>query len=41
MKRAQAAGRGGIYTPSDFLDVAARAAIDHVKQRANLSRFRG
>jgi hypothetical protein len=33
MKRALAAGRGGVYTPSDFLDVAARAAVDQALSR--------
>lgn len=33
MKRVQAAGRGGVYTPSDFLDVAARAAVDQALSR--------
>ena len=33
MKRAQAAGRGGVYTPNDFLDVAARAAVDQALSR--------
>ena len=33
MKRARAAGRGGVYTPSDFLDVAARAAVDQALSR--------
>ena len=28
MNRARAAGRGGIYMPSDSLDVAARATVD-------------
>nr|WP_094538750.1 DUF6088 family protein [Brucella grignonensis] len=33
MKRARAAGRGGVFTPSDFLDVAARATIDQALSR--------
>lgn len=33
MKRARAAGPGGVYTPSDFLDVAARAAVDQALSR--------
>ncbi|MHB8391022.1 MAG: DUF6088 family protein [Acidobacteriaceae bacterium] len=33
MKRAQAAGRGRVYTPNDFLDVAARAAVDQALSR--------
>lgn len=33
MKRARAAGRGGVFTPSDFLDVAARAAVDQALSR--------
>jgi hypothetical protein len=33
MKRARAAGRGGVYTPNDFLDVAARAAVDQALSR--------
>ncbi|ABD88593.1 DUF6088 family protein [Rhodopseudomonas palustris] len=33
MKRARAAGRGGVYTPSDFLNVAARAAVDQALSR--------
>lgn len=33
MKRARSAGRGGVYTPSDFLDVAARAAVDQALSR--------
>jgi Family of unknown function (DUF6088) len=27
MKRARAGGRGGVFTPSDFLDMAGRAAV--------------
>jgi len=33
MKRARASGRGGVFTPSDFLDVAARAAVDQALSR--------
>ncbi|WP_323011067.1 DUF6088 family protein [Paracoccus sp. (in: a-proteobacteria)] len=33
MKRTRAAGRGGVYTPNDFLDVAARAAVDQALSR--------
>ncbi len=33
MKRARAAGRGGVFTPTDFLDVAARATIDQALSR--------
>jgi len=33
MKRAQAAGRGCVFTPSDFLDVAGRAAVDQALSR--------
>lgn len=33
MKRAQASGRGGVFTPTDFLDVAARAAVDQALSR--------
>jgi len=33
MKRARANGRGGVFTPSDFLDVAGRAAIDQALSR--------
>nr|WP_087575931.1 MULTISPECIES: DUF6088 family protein [unclassified Sphingomonas]AJW29630.1 hypothetical protein pJE1_208 [Sphingomonas sp. JE1] len=33
MKRARARGRGGVFTPSDFLDVAARSAIDQALSR--------
>src|ERR1700737_1871761 len=33
MKRAQAGGRGGVFTPRDFLDVAARAAVDQALSR--------
>lgn len=28
MRRARATGRGGVFTPTDFLDVGARAAVD-------------
>src|SRR3984893_12723653 len=33
MRRARATGRGGVFTPSDFLDVAARAAVDQALSR--------
>lgn len=33
MKRARARGRGGVFTPSDFLDVAGRSAIDQALSR--------
>lgn len=33
MKRARARGRGGVFTPSDFLDVAGRAAVDQALSR--------
>lgn len=33
MRRARAAGRGGVFTPTDFLDVGARAAIDQALSR--------
>jgi len=33
MKRARAMGRGGVFTPSDFLDLAARAAVDQALSR--------
>lgn len=33
MKRARAAGRGSVYTPSDFLTFAARAAVDQALSR--------
>lgn len=33
MRRARAHGRGGVFTPSDFLDVAARAAVDQALSR--------
>lgn len=33
MRRARGAGRGGVFTPSDFLDVAARAAVDQALSR--------
>lgn len=32
-RRARGIGRGGVFTPSDFLDVAARAAIDQALSR--------
>ena len=34
MRRARGAGRGGVFTPTDFLDVAARAAVDQALSRA-------
>lgn len=33
MKRARAGGRGGVFTPGDFLDVAARSAVDQALSR--------
>ncbi|MFS8979734.1 DUF6088 family protein [Cupriavidus necator] len=33
MRRANATGRGGVFTPSDFLDVGARAAVDQALSR--------
>lgn len=33
MRRARASGRGGVFTPSDFLDVATRAAVDQALSR--------
>ncbi len=33
MRRVRAGGRGGVFTPSDFLDVAARAAVDQALSR--------
>jgi hypothetical protein len=33
MKRARANGRGRVFTPSDFLDVAGRAAVDQALSR--------
>ncbi len=33
MKRARASGRGSIFTPSDFLHVAGRAAVDQALSR--------
>ncbi|MCM2450306.1 DUF6088 family protein [Agrobacterium vitis] len=33
MKRARAGGRGGVFTPSDFLDVAARSTVDQALSR--------
>lgn len=33
MNRARASGRGGVFTPSDFLDVAGRAAVDQALSR--------
>ncbi|MET0743147.1 MAG: DUF6088 family protein [Microvirga sp.] len=37
MKRARARGRGGVFTPSDFLDVAGRSAIDQALSRLTRS----
>lgn len=33
MRRVRSDGRGGVFTPSDFLDVATRAAIDQALSR--------
>jgi hypothetical protein len=33
MKRARAGGRGSVFTPRDFLDVAGRAAVDQALSR--------
>jgi len=33
MRRARAVGRGGVFTPTDFLDAAARAAVDQALSR--------
>ncbi len=33
MRRARAGGRGGVFTPSDFLDVGGRAAVDQSLSR--------
>ena len=33
MRRARSSGRGGVFTPQDFLDVAARAAVDQALSR--------
>jgi hypothetical protein len=33
MRRVRSGGRGGVFTPSDFLDVAARAAVDQTLSR--------
>ncbi|MFC0804465.1 DUF6088 family protein [Ensifer sp. P24N7] len=33
MRRARARGRGGVFTPSDFLDLAERAAVDQALSR--------
>jgi hypothetical protein len=33
MKRARAGGRGGVFTPSDFLSLAGRAAVDQALSR--------
>jgi hypothetical protein len=33
MQRVRASGRGGVYTPSDFLDVGVRASVDQALSR--------
>jgi hypothetical protein len=33
IKRAQASGRGSVFTPSDFVDIAGRAAVDQSLSR--------
>ncbi|PDT32258.1 hypothetical protein CO671_29815 [Rhizobium sp. M10] len=33
MKRARTGGRGGVFTPSDFLSIAGRAAVDQALSR--------
>ncbi len=33
MKRVRSSGRGGVFTPSDFLNVAGRAAVDQALSR--------
>ena len=33
MKRVRASGRGSVFTPSDFLDVATRGAVDQALSR--------
>lgn len=33
MRRVRAGGRGGVFTPSDFLDVAGRASVDQALSR--------
>lgn len=33
MQRARTGGRGGVFTPSDFLDLAARATVDQALSR--------
>ncbi|MCZ4093364.1 DUF6088 family protein [Sinorhizobium psoraleae] len=33
MRRARTGGRGGVFTPNDFLDIAARAAVDQALSR--------
>lgn len=38
MRRARQRGRGGVFTPTDFLDVAARAAVDQALSRLVKSR---
>ncbi|ODV43430.1 hypothetical protein AWV79_17420 [Cupriavidus sp. UYMMa02A] len=37
MSRARTAGRGGVFTPTDFLDVGGRAAIDQALSRLTRS----
>jgi len=37
LKRVRARGRGGVFTPSDFLDVAGRSAIDQALSRLTKS----
>lgn len=37
MRRARAGGRGGVFTPNDFLDIAARAAVDQALSRLTKS----
>ncbi len=33
MKRVRASGRGSVFTPSDFLDMAVRGAVDQALSR--------
>lgn len=33
MKRAQASGRGSVFTPSDFVEIASRASVDQALSR--------
>ncbi len=41
MKRARASGRGSVFTPRDFLDIAARGAVDQALSRlAKAGHFR-